>query len=155
VLFWRNEDDDEGEIGGGDDTSLDVPKFDDSTLFSNSDVAPDWDNDRVDGMRDLVDLLPVFLNIGEVLQSCSPDVCEYRLRQVEEDGHDAQAVNFFYGYDIAPRSEYRYTPGDVLKDPHAADNFLLNDENADDQVLQDGTQVWNRGHPEILSPLAR
>ena len=76
--FWVNDDDDEGE--------KDV-----SDISQGAVAAANFQNDVVDGARDLVDFFPVFVDVGEALRVLrdGPSVT-VRLRQA--DG----AVNFAY-----------------------------------------------------------
>ncbi len=76
--FWVNDDDDEGETGG-DDIPLGALE------------SANFQNEVVDGARDLVDFFPVFVEVGEALQVLHDDPSvTVRLRQAEG------AVNFAY-----------------------------------------------------------
>ncbi len=55
--FWVNDDDDSGETGGS-DISLDV---------SDPGANPDWTDNEVDGIRDLIDFFPLCLELRAAL----------------------------------------------------------------------------------------
>ncbi len=55
--FWINDDDDQEEVS--DSWKDDAPGRPD----------PDWDNDRIDGLRDVVDFFPVQLDLQKILES--------------------------------------------------------------------------------------
>ena len=79
LLFWVNDDDDEGEINEGKGAGGDVP----------ADDKPDHDNDVVDGMRDLVDFFAVYPDIKSALESFPISGHTYRLK------HADGALNYF------------------------------------------------------------
>ena len=69
--FWINDDDDEGEVVvGGKGAPRDIP---------GKGVA-DYSNNIVDGMRDLIDFFPLFLDIKAALQVYSYRDYSYRLK---------------------------------------------------------------------------
>ncbi|HHJ18895.1 MAG TPA: alpha/beta fold hydrolase, partial [Gammaproteobacteria bacterium] len=71
--FWINDDDDEGEINEGKGSAGDVP----------NDDNPDHNNGKVDGMRDLVDFFPVYIDVKPALDTFP--VTEYTYRLVHQD----------------------------------------------------------------------
>jgi len=74
--FWCNEDNDSGEIGGDDKPSSD----------------PDWNNEQVDGIRDLVDFFPVRIDVKGI----DPTTAEIKLR------HANNALSFVYASELDP-----------------------------------------------------
>ena len=77
--FWINSDDDAGDLARS--FKDDLPGQPD----------PDWHNDKVDGLRDLVDFFPVAIDIQPVLQALGNTVgLEVLLSQADE------ALNFVY-----------------------------------------------------------
>lgn len=100
-LFWINDDDDDGEINEGKGAGGDVPK----------DNNPDHDNDKIDGMRDLVDFFPVFVDIKSTLEAFSADDYKYLLKQ--EDA----ALKFMEAQGLLPESDKKRERVDApLKD---------------------------------------
>jgi transglutaminase-like putative cysteine protease len=73
--FWINDDDDEGETEGSD-----IPGEKLSLLGSL-----DAKNNRVDGVRDLIDFFPVVLDIAALLEVFPPDQYAYRLKAAGEN----------------------------------------------------------------------
>lgn len=67
--WWVNDDRDKGGTEGITDGSGDTP----SGNFGNSYLF------QVDGMRDLVDFFPLYLDLGELLKGFPPERCDYRL----------------------------------------------------------------------------
>ena len=123
VLFWRNDDDDEGEVGGGKGTSGDVPNYEGAGSFFD-DFDPDWDNNKVDGMRDLVDFMPVYLDVGGVIESFDPGEYSYAIRQKSDSSGEA-ALNLFVADGLKPNSDNdREVPGAVVKKPQVADEYV-------------------------------
>lgn len=71
--FWINDDDDEGEINQGKSAKGDVPGF----------GTPDHEDGKVDGMRDLVDFFPVFIDVKSALAVFQITEYRYRLRHAD------------------------------------------------------------------------
>ena len=72
-LFWVNDDDDEGEIDQGKGSESDIPDR----------QTPDHSDDKIDGMRDLVDFFPVYIDVKSALDTFP--ATEYSYRLVHED----------------------------------------------------------------------
>ncbi|MCF6237714.1 MAG: hypothetical protein L3J79_02695 [Candidatus Marinimicrobia bacterium] len=101
--FWINDDDDSGETGG-----TDIPG--DTGVFGKL----DWDNKNIDGVRDLVDFFPLYLDIHELLQLFDPARYVYKLSN--QDG----ALNFAYTHlDYGLEGNV----GDYLTDVATARNY--------------------------------
>lgn len=84
--FWVNDDDDSGDTGGSD-----VPG--EGTL--------DWQNNQVDGVRDLVDFFPVFIDLKDTLDLLGTTDFKYVLK------HQSAALKFFYT-DLTPATAGGY-----------------------------------------------
>lgn len=76
--FWINDDDDGGETDGSD-----IPG--DKMLTS---INLDYENAKVDGIRDLIDFFPVHLDIKSLLYAFDPAKYAYKLRS------EAESLNF-------------------------------------------------------------
>ena len=74
--FWINDDDDEGETEGND---IPLP------LVSSGESRRDADNNRVDGVRDLIDFFPVALDVKALVGVFPPNVYKYRLKSAAEN----------------------------------------------------------------------
>jgi len=72
--IWINDDDDDGDLAR--DSGDDLPE-------AVSDRTPDYSDGAVDGLRDLVDFFPVYLDIGSLVDAMPPGEFDYRL---EHDG---------------------------------------------------------------------
>ncbi|MDX2507831.1 MAG: hypothetical protein QNL62_25600 [Gammaproteobacteria bacterium] len=72
-LFWINNDDDAGEVSGGKGSPGDIP----------NEINPDYANNNVDGMRDLVDFFPVYIDIKSAINSFPPADYTYRLMHLD------------------------------------------------------------------------
>jgi hypothetical protein len=83
--WWRNDDDDTTEAAGGGD----VPNS------ANQDHA----NFVVDGVRDLVDFFPLYLDLKDMLDGMPEDKFEYYL------AHEDEAFRFFEVIDIDPSGD--------------------------------------------------
>jgi len=75
--WWINDDDDEGDWQAGKDT----PRF----------GPPDWSTPRIDGLRDLVDFFPVFLDCGLLYRMNGLPGSRYEVR-CQGGGLEAYAV---------------------------------------------------------------
>ena len=101
--FWSNDDDDSGSIG-----IADIPG-------SNT---PDGQKTKVQGVRDLIDYFPVFLDIKQLLKVLPPGTNDitYKLKQADS------GVRFIYT-DLEREDAFNYltdnTTGDGLKDADA------------------------------------
>jgi hypothetical protein len=69
--FWINDDDDQGETGGDDITLVNTYLHGDSRNFFNSEV---------DGVRDLIDFFPVYLDLKDLLAVYPLQQYTYRLK---------------------------------------------------------------------------
>lgn len=97
--FWINDDDDLGETEGDD-----IP--DDGTR--------NWNDNAVNGVRDLVDFFPLWLDINQLLETLPPDQYTYYLKQADN------ALSFAYT-DLKPAGgEDEKTAGAFLNDPATA-----------------------------------
>ncbi|MDX2080533.1 MAG: hypothetical protein SFU53_07090 [Terrimicrobiaceae bacterium] len=67
--FWCNDDDDEGDVGGANDNNSDVPG---AGVDNGADLV-------VNGIRDLVDFFPLWLDIKQMLEVLSRDQFDYVL----------------------------------------------------------------------------
>ncbi len=76
--FWINDDDDGGETDGSD-----IPEDKMLTSFSL-----DYEDGKVDGIRDLIDFFPVYLDIKSLLYAFDPAKYAYKL--ISED----ESINF-------------------------------------------------------------
>ncbi|HUL51023.1 MAG TPA: alpha/beta hydrolase, partial [Candidatus Nitrosotalea sp.] len=95
--FWVNDDTDRGEEAVG---NSDVPGARAGLLeFDGRD--PNHSDFQVNGVCDLIDWFPVFLNITNLLELLPPDANEYRLAQADD------ALNFVYT-DLRPDDVGRY-----------------------------------------------
>lgn len=86
--WWINDDDDFGELGGDD-----IPGQTDTSLGHVADYVTDAGTGygQVDGMRDLVDFFPLYLNIKQLIEVFPPTAdAVYKLKQADD------AVNFVY-----------------------------------------------------------
>jgi len=72
-LFWVNDDDDVGEISAGKDSTGDVP----------GKGTADYSDNLIDGMRDLVDFFPVYIDAKSALETFP--ITEYSYRLVHAD----------------------------------------------------------------------
>jgi hypothetical protein len=72
--FWVNDDDDSGETGGDD-----IPG--EHSLGGELDCA----NNKVDGVRDLIDFFPVALDFKSLVELFPPNVYSYRLKSAAEN----------------------------------------------------------------------
>lgn len=95
--FWINDDDDEGETDGSD-----IPG--DKMLTS---INLDHENTQVDGIRDLIDLFPVYIDIKSVLKAFDPANHKYILKS--EDA----SLNFVFTDLEAQHSGYYLTGDDT------------------------------------------
>jgi hypothetical protein len=86
--FWVNDDSDDSALGHLLGTS-DLPGAR-SGLFEFDGRDPDWADNKVNGVADLVDWFPVYLNISNMLALLPPSQYEYRLV------HSEGALNFLY-----------------------------------------------------------
>lgn len=76
--FWINDDDDMGETSGS-DIPGDVEAFNDHSINEIVDDELDFENDYVDGVRDLVDFFPVQLDLNGLLELYPANNYSYRL----------------------------------------------------------------------------
>lgn len=97
--FWVNDDNDEGEVGRG---NLPLGEVDENA---------DCNNSAVDGVKDLIDLFPIYLDIRPALELMPPDEYKYVLE-------NEQCLNFAYGDKLtaATAGEYLLKPGVVGAD---------------------------------------
>jgi hypothetical protein len=86
--FWINDDSDDSALGNLLGTS-DLPGAR-SGIFEFDGRDPDYADDKVNGVADLIDWFPVYLNISNLLVMLPPSQYEYRL--VHAEG----ALNFLY-----------------------------------------------------------
>lgn len=86
--FWLNDDDDKGEEATS--YSNDLPESDN----------PDCDNDVVDGLRDLVDFFPVFLDLRRNITGL--DLSKVKIRLI----HESNALRFVYT-SLTPQNVHR------------------------------------------------
>jgi hypothetical protein len=86
--FWVNDDSDDGIA----DAALGITDLPGAQagLLELDGRTPDWADDKVNGLADLVDWFPVYLNISNLFSVFPPAQYEYRLAQA--DG----ALNFLY-----------------------------------------------------------
>ncbi len=101
--FWINDDDDEGETEG-----TDIPgakKKDTEGSHVN------YETIQVDGIRDLIDFFPLYLDIKHLVNLFSP--AEYKYLLVSEN----ESLNFVYSYFTAPRSGDYLTGGTDSLEP--------------------------------------
>ena len=99
--WWINDDDDSGELGGED-----IPGQTDTALGHVADYVtdPGTGYGQVDGMRDLVDFFPLYLDIKQLVEVLPPGAdAVYKLKQADS------AVNFVYT-DLKPEKA-----GDFLR----------------------------------------
>jgi hypothetical protein len=82
LLVWVNDDDDTDELVA-------------DLAFEGTDTPdddwPDADDTLVDGMRDLVDFFPVYLNVSAALESFNPTYYTYKLKEA------TGSLNYFVG----------------------------------------------------------
>lgn len=82
--FWINDDNDTGDIVEG---SGDLPGV---QPFSEQ----DRNNGGVDGLRDMIDYFPVYVDARAMLQSYSPSRYDYRLAQADSAFNYFEAIDF-------------------------------------------------------------
>jgi hypothetical protein len=97
--WWLNDDDD-----NGDTSNEDAPLG-----ANNSDNDSALGNFRIDGLCDLIDFFPLWLDMKQLFEILPPESCQYRLKQ------EGAAVNFVYT-DLTPDE---------------AGNFLTNGQTTD------------------------
>ena len=113
LLIWVNDDNDEGEINKGIKSEGDGP--------GNSE--PDWDNGTVDGMRDLVDFFPIYIDVEALVDSLAPTHYDYVLKEA------TGSLNFFMGalnkeLKIDPDRKDKYiNPSSILRHQPTATAF--------------------------------
>ncbi len=104
-LFWKNDDDDVGEINEGKAAKGDVPGY----------GTPDYENDKIDGMRDLVDFFPVYVDVKSAIDAFP--ITEYTYRLVHQGGK----LKFTETDFLKPVSDYDWQRVDApLKHPGIA-----------------------------------
>jgi hypothetical protein len=77
--FWVNDDDDQGETSGTDIPGSTIPWTETTADGSSNDRVHNYENDVVDGVRDLVDFFPVQLDLKDLLKLYPSDRYSYRL----------------------------------------------------------------------------
>jgi len=102
--FWVNDDEDAGEIDERAGAVADIPGA----------AKPNAADDKVNGMRDLVDFFPVFVDVKQALGVYPPGSYTYRLRQA--DG----ALKFFESRQRPVSSKAWERPNALIKDTTVA-----------------------------------
>ena len=99
--FWVNDDDDYGDVGGDD-----IPG-----LPAATGGVPNGLSDQVNGVRDLVDFFPVFVDIAPVVQAMQTNAAYANIQFVlsQPDG----ALNFLYT-DLPPGESSAYLTNTLL-----------------------------------------
>lgn len=92
---WVNDDTDKGEVG------RDIVLHASCGIFELDGKDPNYCDDRVNNVQDLLDWFPVYLNISNLLAVLPPTENEYRLV------HPEGALNFLYT-DLAPGASGSY-----------------------------------------------
>ncbi len=94
--WWINDDDDFGDTGGAD-----VPGNTEHPNFATVDAPDHTSNGKIDGVRDLVDFFPLYLDIQQLVSFFPPDgpmAYTYNLKQ------EGGSANFVYTDLTAPRA---------------------------------------------------
>ncbi|MBI5634352.1 MAG: hypothetical protein HZA15_12840, partial [Nitrospirae bacterium] len=92
--FWINDDDDNGETNGSD-----IPGEKQGLL-----IPLDHNNSKVDGVRDLIDFFPVYLDIRDLLKNYEPAKYAYKLLSGDE------CLNFVFT-DLTAKTSGNYLTG--------------------------------------------
>jgi probable HAF family extracellular repeat protein len=129
--FWINDDDDSGELGGDDIPGSAFPDY--QASFSTG-------ADAVDGIRDLIDFFPVYLDISALLEAMPPENgFKYKLK------HMAAALNFV-ATDLNPESVRDFLTN--LNNNGSLDNAVAMGTASVRQITSDGVpldQNWLDG----------
>ncbi|MFK5923034.1 MAG: hypothetical protein QM496_12715 [Verrucomicrobiota bacterium] len=125
--WWVNDDDDSGEYGA----SGDLPDVPEAAALSQR----DYQDNKVDGIRDLVDFFPLHLDLEQVLIEFPSSEYQYFLKQDNVVRRDSLGV-FWYPWaslDRAPDEQY------------SVGGFLRNLDQAKDIVSREGETITKDG----------